>query len=287
MICVQLQGRLGNQLFQYAFAYAESKRYGTSFYLDKSIEKFILPKYFEVKNDRLAIIDNGLFSINGYKNAFSIHAKRAFYKFLNRLLFSGRRTIILNNTSTAENFKDLKNNVFYEGYFQSETYFENVKDEIRSLFRIRQPHIAAFEQLKNNYDNGKKKAVVHIRRGDYVDLNITLPIEYYKKVIGMINNDDIQFIFISDDPAFIESEFSGMPNKYISVNTEIVDLQFLINADICVLSNSSFSWWGAWLNNNKAKQIFAPKYWFGFNDGNEYPQGVFEKSGANWIQVEA
>ena len=72
MIAVRLEGRLGNQLFQYAFIYAAARKLNTSFYLDKSIEKFLLPQYFEVKNDFIRVLDNNIFSVTGYKNIFSI-----------------------------------------------------------------------------------------------------------------------------------------------------------------------------------------------------------------------
>jgi hypothetical protein len=119
-------------------------------------------------------------------------------------------------------------------------------------------------------------AVIHIRRSDYVDLNISLPVSYYKRAIEAIDDTDITYIFISDDPAFVETEFDYIPNKYISTHNEIIDLQFLINADICILSNSSFSWWGAWLNNKACKTVIAPELWLGQHSGQEYPNGVIQ-----------
>src|SRR5277367_6212557 len=91
MICVVLEGRLGNQLFQYAFIYAASRRLNTSFYLDKSIENFMLPKYFEVRNDFFSPLDNRVFSINGYKNIFRIHARRAFYHTISSIIFKEKK----------------------------------------------------------------------------------------------------------------------------------------------------------------------------------------------------
>jgi len=82
LISIKLEGRLGNQLFQFAFIYAASKKLDTSFYLDKSIVDFILPEYFVVKNDFLLALDNHIFSIKGYKYIFSIHLKKTFYLML-------------------------------------------------------------------------------------------------------------------------------------------------------------------------------------------------------------
>jgi len=80
MIAVRLEGRLGNQLFQYAFTFASAQKLNTKFYLDKSIDNFLLPQYFEVKEDFLQGLDKKIFSIQGYKNIFKVHLKRAVYK---------------------------------------------------------------------------------------------------------------------------------------------------------------------------------------------------------------
>jgi hypothetical protein len=285
MIAVRLEGRLGNQLFQYAFIYSAAKRLNTSFYLDKSVDNFLLPEYFEVKKDFPAMLDNKLFSIYGYKNIFRIHAKKAFYHIIGGLIFRGRKIIVDNETPVSDVLKLLKNNYLYKGFFYSEGYFEDFKDEIRTLYKIKKKHADSFENIQKQIGVSKKKVVVHIRRGDYVDMDISLPISYYKKVIEIINNSEIEYIFISDDPSYIKAEFEYLTNKYISSHNEIIDLQFLINADICVLSPSSFSWWGAWLNNNQNKQVYAPKYWLGFKQEKEFPTGISDHLNINWIQV--
>jgi hypothetical protein len=278
VIAVTLEGRLGNQLFQYAFAYAAAKRLNTSFYLDKSVENFLVPQYFEVTRDFILPLDDKIFSINGYKNIFRIHAKKAFYQALNKLAF-GKRIVEASSTEGAQaTLSQLKNYHLYKGFFQSENYFSDYKIEIRALFRIKAEHITAFEQINNKLDRSQKKAVIHIRRSDYIDLNLTLPVTYYKKAIESIAEENMEYIFISDDPSFVESEFAGIANKYVSTHSEIIDLQFLINADVCILSNSSFSWWGAWLNTKENKRILAPKYWLGFNEKKEYPAGVLENT---------
>jgi hypothetical protein len=285
MIAITLEGRLGNQLFQYAFIYAQSKRLHTSFYLDKSVEDFMLPKYFEVENDFLATLDNRVFYIKGYKNIFTVHAKKVFYNLLNKIILGNKTIVVSNETTVKDAFSMFKNNRLYKGYFQSESYFIDFKEEIRTLYKIKKKYSGAFEQVINQFNASKKKAVIHIRRSDYVDLDIALPVSYYKKAIEIIDDTNIEYIFVSDDPSFIETEFSFIPNKYVSTYNEIIDLQFLINADICILSNSSFSWWGAWLNNNKNKQVFAPKYWIGYKENIEFPTGISDYMNINWIGV--
>jgi hypothetical protein len=285
MIALKLEGRLGNQLFQYAFIYLAAKRLNTTFYLDKSIDNFIVPKYFEIQNDFLAPLDNNIFSINGYKNIFTIHLKRPFYKLLSAIAVGKQTMLIAAENRPDDVFKQLKNNCMYQGFFQSESYFHDFKDEIRDLFRIKQEHIDAFNQIYSQLGTQTQKAVIHVRRSDYVGLDISLPVSYYKNAIETIGYDNIEYIFISDDRAFVEEEFSYIPNKYISTHNEIIDLQFLINADFCILSNSSFSWWGAWLNVKQNKKITAPQYWLGFKRGEEFPPGIANNLEYNWVRV--
>src|SRR6185312_11020063 len=270
---------------QYAFIYATARRLNTSFYLDKSIENFLLPQYFEIKNDFIQPLDNRIFSIKGYKNLFQFYLKKAFYAMLRMILFGNNKIIIDNDTSVNAALTRIKNNCLYEGYFHSESYFAAYKKEIKKLYTVRETYKAAFEQLKKQFNPAKKKAVIHVRRKDYIDIAAALPLSYYKKAIDIINSDDMQFIFISDDPAFIEDEFGYVNNKYISTHNEIIDLQFMMNADVCILSCSSFSWWGAWLNTQENKHVFAPQYWLGFKQQVEFPVGIADNLNFNWINV--
>jgi hypothetical protein len=285
MIAVQLEGRLGNQLFQYAFIYAAAKRLNTTFYIDKGVEDFILPKYFEVESDFPAALDRNLFSIDGYKNIFRVHGRKAFYKLLNTLIFRGKKIVIDNEIAPADALKLVKNNYLYHGFFHSQNYFHDFKNEVREQFTIKKPFADAFSAIKQQFPDAKKKAIIHIRRTDYVAINISLPVSYYKDAITKIAAPDVEYIFISDDPAFIESEFAFIPHKYVSTQSEIIDFQFLMDADICILSCSSFSWWGAWLNQNPNKQVYAPRYWLGFKEGKEFPAGAMDHLNINWIET--
>lgn len=282
MVAVKLEGRLGNQLFQYAFIYATAQKLGTGFYIDKSIEDFIPAKYFEIKHDFFKPLDTFIFSIEGFKNIFKIHAKKTFYKMLHRLLLYNKTIVFDNHQMPSAQFTQIKNGYLYKGHFQSETYFESNKADIRKLLTIKNQHVKLFNEILHTLPE-IKKIVIHIRRSDYVDLNLSLPLSYYKKALNDVNYKEGVCIFISDDPQYIEQEFRYIENKYISDNTEIVDLQFLINADICILSNSSFSWWGAWLNNKPGKIIYGPKNWLGFRNDKEYPIGISTNLAVHWI----
>jgi hypothetical protein len=274
MIAVELEGRLGNQLFQYAFIYATAGRLNTSFYLDKSVEEFILAKYFNLKHDALLPLDEGLFAITGFKNIFRFHLRKRFYLLL--------KAVFLNDEEPEAVIQKLQDKRMYKGYFQSERYFEEVKADLKQLLTIKPSYRQEFERILSELTAGPK-AVIHIRRGDYTELNMALPISYYKKALSHIVDSAMQYVFISDDPRYVEKEFAFVKNKYISTHNEITDLQFLMNADVCVLSGSSFSWWGAWLNIKPGKVVYAPKNWLGYNTAQEYPTGISYNQPINWI----
>ena len=100
----------------------------------------------------------------------------------------------------------------------------------------------------------KKIVTIHIRKTDYTDLghlnlgraDLSLPFSYYHNVIAKIHNGNNHYIFISDDPALIAGEFDYLKDKYISNDNAIVDFQHMLNADICIIANSTFSWWAAY-----------------------------------------
>ncbi len=276
MIAVKLEGRLGNQLFQYAFIYSAAKKINTSFYLDQSIDHLKLSKYFEIEKGFCPFLDDHIFSIKGYKNLFSHYLRRYYYYFLKQIL-SLKEVAFSNNLLPAVQSHMIKNGCIYTGFFQSEEYFSFYKDDIKKQFIIRENHRRAFDALFSTLPFAPRYIVIHIRRGDYLSHNYALPSSYYHNAIKRIHNDENYYIFISDDVAFVEAEFAYLSNIYISASDEIIDFQFLINADICILSNSSFSWWGAFLNNKLNKIVYAPKNWLGFKEDKEQPVRVTQK----------
>jgi hypothetical protein len=272
MVAVKLEGRLGNQLFQYAFIYSTAKRLHTKFYIDKSVDYLLLDKYFNIENDFCEFFDSHIFSIKGFKLFFSHYLRWAFYYVLRHTLVS-EQVLFRNNESPSTNLEKVKDNCIYVGHFQSEEYFNDHRKDIKKLFSINSKYQLCFENIFKALPKAKKYVTIHIRRGDYVQLNWSLNLSYYHNAIKQIHHENNYYIFISDDIDFVKNEFTYLNKKFISHNDEIIDLQFLIHADICVLSNSSFSWWGAWLNTNDA-QIIAPQYWIGNKMKKEYPVNV-------------
>ena len=117
---------------------------------------------------------------------------------------------------------------------------------------------------------------VHVRRGDYAAARSyhsffgLLPKEYYEKAIAKIKNeaDGPTFYFFSDDPAWCRATFTGLKAEFIDHNAGEQAHKDMVLMSSCrhnIIANSSFSWWGAWLNNNPEKIVAAPASWFKSN----------------------
>ena len=270
MIASRLHGRLGNQMFQYAFAYLTSKKRGEDFFVLSSSSEYSLD-YFE---------------LNGKKND---PTRNSWSRFLFYLKHPFPKTLIQYGSENMEAIlKESESCHLLNGYFQSEGYFENQESVLRELFTIKKEHKEAFEKkYKTLFETGKT-LVIHIRRTDYVNWdigekfggeNLSLPFSYFESFLSKFNKPEYKVIFISDDLSAVKAHFGEQENFFYENNSEIMDLQLLMHADVLCLSNSSFSWWGAYLNAKTNKQVFAPQYWLGFKTAYEYPHGILCK---NW-----
>ncbi len=282
MIAVRLEGRLGNQLFQYAFAYAAAKKLGVPFYLDKSIELFVPNKYFNVQADVLAGVDNAVFSVKGFKNLFNVHLRRLFYKNLNK---SYRLSERIYSFDVQSDEVALINKSLYIGYFQSAAFFNAFEQQIRDQFTLKKKWQELFWQKYGDLYEHKKIVAVHVRRTDYKNMpnlnlggaDLCLPLSYYKAALANFSDTAVHFVFVTDDVPFVEQHFSGITNKTISADSEIIDFQHLLNADACIIANSTFSWWGAWLNAKSGKTIYCSKYYLGHYLKQQIPQNIYPK----------
>ena len=165
------------------------------------------------------------------------------------------------------------------GFFQSENFFD---DNVINDIKIKLKHLKKANNLLANIPSNKHKVFVHVRRGDYINVScfgikgVTLPLSYYKNCIRWFE-DNIEnpfFVFLSDDTEFVEYCFNDIENKIIFSNETGVDFAVMILCKSGIISNSSFSWWGAYLMKERY-QVFAPKYWMGYKSHKEYPKGIY------------
>jgi hypothetical protein len=155
-----------------------------------------------------------------------------------------------------------KDKMVLNGYFQSEKYFSDYIPETKKLFNLSEEYCD--KVIKHNKSLPKKVTSVHVRRGDYLnnlEYHTPCDVDYFNKAIELIG--DSYFIFFSDDIEWVKENFKGKNFIYSNNQNEIEDFTFMTQCDNNIISNSSFSWWAAYLNDNKEKKVIAPQKWFG------------------------
>jgi hypothetical protein len=157
------------------------------------------------------------------------------------------------------------------GFFQSEKYFQDCQGAIQSLLT---PKIGF--GIKWNY------TAIHVRRGDYVrqpQNHPSLDGNYYKKAIDMIPSE--YYMIFSDDINWCKQNFIGSKFVFSEGRSPVEDLSLFLSCENAIIANSSFSWWGAWLNKNPSKKIIAPAQWFGPG----LPHDTKDLLPNNWIKI--
>ena len=144
-------------------------------------------------------------------------------------------------------------------YLQSEKYFKNNRDLILDTFSMTQEEE---RYLRSKYDLTNSPVSLHVRRGDYLErehyhTNL-MKSDYYDKAIELFKDRPI--IVFSDDPTWVREVF---PEFSVAEEKDYLELYLMSLCDSNIVANSSFSWWGAWLNDNPKKTVVAPKNWFG------------------------
>jgi hypothetical protein len=262
MIITKITGGLGNQMFQYAIAKSIAKKREDRFKLDISFyPKQVLRKY-ELNYFN---IEENIYNIKSNTNFIFKIRKKLKFNYFSDYFFE---------KEIGELDKEVfnyKNNIYLDGYWQNENYFKEIREELLKEFT-----------LKNNISNEAKNYLdtiqesnsisLHIRRGDYLlndhtnSIHGICDLNYYKKAIKYMNQKiktPIFYIF-SDDIAWCKEKFNFLESKIFVDNTKNAfdDLELMKNCKHNIIANSTFSWWSAWLNENRAKIVVAPKTWW-------------------------
>jgi hypothetical protein len=153
-------------------------------------------------------------------------------------------------------------NLLLNGYYQSEKYFINNKDYIINLFK---PTEEIKEYIINEVNDIQNSISIHVRRGDYLnlpDFHPQQPIKYYENAVNFFGLDK-NYIIFSDDINGAMEMLDFIPNKKsVSLGKDYLDLYAISLCEHNIICNSTFSWWGAYLNQNINKKVIAPSNWF-------------------------
>ena len=289
MLLVKLDGGLGNQMFQYAFGKQFSVQYSIPLKLD--IFKLFEYRKFELAvfkfHQEIATKEDLLFFDRQHLSL----SKKVLFKIKNCNI----KAFYLSEREGVENYTFLKKTpkyVLISGHWQSESYFKNIENIIRLDFSF--PNITAKKNITYcSLIQQTNSVSVHIRRGDYLleqnnKVHGVLPLQFYRQAIEYIVKktfNPVFFIFSDDADWAIENlDFKG---KFYFVtgnesNHAYVDMQLMSYCKHNIIANSSFSWWGAWLNNYQSKIVIAPKQWFADPVKNSFNKNIIPKE---WISL--
>lgn len=175
-------------------------------------------------------------------------------------------------------------NVYMRGDWQSELYFKGVKDDIKSSFTFRDKLSVNAQAIYNEIISASDSVTIHCRRGDYVGLGICVPVSYYINAMEKISTliDKPIFYCFSDDiewarQAFSDIDFDIRYPDYESPDKDIEDFRLISAGKNQILSNSSYSWWAAYLNGNENKKVICPSMSIGMWSGDFWL--------SDWIQI--
>jgi hypothetical protein len=257
-----LMGGLGNQMFQISHAYAQGLKHKTKVIFKPTaytpMQANKPDKYFD-----------------------NIYRKIKFDNF----------SCELHRVVGTWDFKEIippngKNIEFY-GYFQSSKNFYGFDDDIRNLFK---PNVSFFEKISKKFPklDFSNSVSLHIRRGDYLKIPKILPpldVSYYENCINKIDYYENIFVF-SDEISWAKQNLKFKNLIFVEGLEDYEELWMMSLCKINIMSNSTFSWWGSFLNSNKDKKVFVPNIWFGPNgekNFNDLYESDWEKINVNFL----
>ena len=295
MIIVRLQGGLGNQMFQYAVGRSLAHFRNTSLKLDDSFLRDRTPREdFTYRDYELNIFKlNG--AMAGEKELKPFFAKPSGFlekvSHLLREVLQPHQVFRQRFFHYDDQFFNCKRNTYLDGYWQSYKYFEPIEEIIRNDFQFKAAPIGKNANLINKLTK-EQSVSVHVRRGDYVKhkrANLhhgVCPVEYYQSAMQYVaaRVEGAHFYFFSDDIEWVKQNLGKTYQvSYVSHNTggaSFEDMRMMSYCKHNITANSSFSWWGAWLNSNPGKYVIAPEQWF--NDTSRDTQDLTPQ---NWIRL--
>jgi len=264
MIRVRVIGGLGNQLFQYATARALVEKLNTTLKIDVS-------------------------SFNSYKtHPLRLHKFKCFGQFIEeksllkrwikwllRRIVYYKSCYVEKSLSYDDKLLNLKDGSCLSGFFQSEKYFASIRSQLLQELSLVDELTVEGAGLSQSIQEGNSIAV-HVRRGNYVvdstvnKVHGSCSEDYFKRALrllkseGALSDGSHLYIFSDDIPWCKENLFFDYPVTFVEGDPECpeVDLVLMSQCKHQIISNSTFSWWGAWLNTNEDKFIIAPKVWF-------------------------
>lgn len=271
MIIVKISGGLGNQLFQYAFGQYAAKILNTTVLCDIKSDLRInnfTPRTLELLNFNLKL------SLANEKDIckmryFSTGSFQRIERKLTQLYPFINTKYKVEKNFHSEFIHDVKDNCYYDGYWQSFKYLDLNESLLKSQIvldkYLLKDKIGLIDKISNS-----QSVSIHIRRGDYISIKVNSTIfqlcslDYYFNAINYINSlfPNVEYYIFSDDIEWTRLHFMGDKYHFMEANEPFEDLYLMSICKHNITANSTFSWWGAWLNKNNDKIVITPKQWY-------------------------
>lgn len=256
---IVFDGGLGNQLFQFALYLAIRKRYPESFFLWDISQSECQHSGFE------------LFRLFSVKGSYCVKIYRWMEKHMKGFMssfcsFNDRCPYLFDD----EVFLDHGGKVTYKGFWQSYKYFLDIEDEVREQLTFDTSMLNSKTRSLSDIlcnDSEHCYTSLHVRRGDYLKFSSTrIDYAYYPKAITEMRRKypETRFVVFSDDQEWVKENISVPDAIYVDWNTGKDSWQDMYLMSVChnnIIANSTFSWWGAWLNRCPDKTVVAPDFW--------------------------
>lgn len=289
MIVMQLTGGMGNQMFQYALGRHLAIKLNTTLKLDLSFFKtYEWHEYSLLPFNLNASIATDR-ELKAIKNEYG-----KWEKLLRRIMGNFQpsfATIEEQGLQFDRHILDAADNSYLLGYWQSEKYFIDIKEEIIKDFTLKIPPSIANQSTLDQIHSCNSVSL-HIRRGVYATVpevnkaHGLSPLDYYYKAIAHIQKQvDTPHIFVfSDEISWAKENLQiNIAHTFVDQNndkTDYEDLRMMSNCKHNILANSTFSWWAAWLNSYKDKIVIAPQKWY--NDTTRNTQDLIPEG---WVRL--
>lgn len=275
MIITQVIGGLGNQMFQYAAGRALSLRNHSSLVLDISgFESYELHQGFELQ--RVFSHPFEMASTADVRKVLGWQSSASIRRIISRkpfAVFIRKRFVVEPHFHYWPEINNLAKDCYLSGYWQSEKYFSDAASQIRADFTFRMPLENQNAELAQQISQVNAVSL-HVRRGDYANNPKTTAthglcsLEYYSAAIRHVSErvQRPQFFIFSDDIDWVKNNLPlDFPCVYVKHNHGAGSYNDMRLMSLCrhhIIANSSFSWWGAWLNPSADKIVIAPRKWF-------------------------
>lgn len=289
MLLLTFRGQLGNQMFQYAAmrSIAESRGLELAWREGISIKDKLRRALGRPVSSRRVML-NRFFRLDGDGTVQNI-IKLARYHLLesNKRIYRGKYCEFAPN-AFGEKYDpflcDIVDGAEVKAWLQSPEYFSTNSSSVIRWFTPKTKYIKRIDEIDRSLPvKADQRCCIHIRRTDYAQADPAwgteengwiLPLSYYHNAISELPRN-LFYVIISDDPIWVKGNIDFISPSYISENeSAVVDMFLMTRCRYNVIANSTFSWWGAWLNQDPKKIVIAPQYFNGWKNEVWHPERI-------------